>query len=526
MQFILNIFSIDDVARWRETFSWPVLTNELRDIELAVHKSLVATIRGADGNARIAGRLAAGWLYTQLTDWIALALFVDRACKDGVEFVFTNCRLDNGSVPAKNMLADVAGGASPQFQFFDRFFNEIYLRKSPFLMRRLRQSASWVKQQQRLNPKGFFSGKTLVVHPNPDVLSYVAKKGISFRLIRVSKYFETYSLETVQKVVLDAGHKKMCADIVKSVSDISFEYIGKPYPTEWNAIFVEGVERLIKLITLDLGRLSRVLPDFSGKEILTGTHGNYFTRLISHVIRSKGGNVVTFPHGGGSTGVFWNKFPLTEFEIPNEFALYGDKELVSAMRYETIDNNVTFRMCKGVMPSVLERADGFQRPPIELDAINTVMYVAPGYFGDRQGAQVIPEVVHFDLELRIVEYFLSLGKRVIYKLRPKTRLYGKGFRLLEYFENKNVIFEERPFSNPDVYNATDLFVFSKVSSTALYEAIHLTNTPILLYLTGSPSITDEFIKMNRVHVCDLFHDERGRLLFDAPELTRKLARWV
>lgn len=527
MDFPLNIYSIEDVAAWRKVFFWPLSAKELYSIELAAHEGLLATIRPLPPRSRRALRVASGWLATQITDWAASVITAARlAERHDVRPVFTNARKPaEVRVQTTHCVKAIMDGALPRFDYFTPFCKGEGLRRASTAYLRLRQFASRCKQQYQHSPRGFLSDRLLCFNPNLDTLAYVRHTGEPFRVLPPAVLFPSMTAAKVDDHAVPLSCFADAAWGVAAIVDNCTEKTTGLRPDErLREFFAASVLRLMKMIDLDLEAVSRRRNLLAGKEILTGTGGNYFTRVMSQVAREAGAHVTGFPHGGASSSIHWPKFALSELEMFDTFVVYDPLEASVMLQYETIDNRPDFKLVTSSYPSLLRTNPGKVKPSLDVAAIKTVMYVPPGFFGDRQGAQLMPELVHFDLELRLIEFFLDMGVRVIYKNRAKTLSSGSGFTLLDYFKDRDVVFEDRPFSHPDVLASADIFVFSKAASTALWEAMYMTDKPVVLFHPDIPKLTEPFLAQDRIHFVKIAQDERNRFLFDENDFWGQVTR--
>lgn len=151
------------------------------------------------------------------------------------------------------------------------------------------------------------------------------------------------------------------------------------------------------------------------------------------------------------------------------------------------------------------------------------MYVALNYYYDTYAYGMRADIQGMDLQLRIIEFFLRLQKQIVFKNRPKTAMLSEQFNHFGYF-GERVRYTATPFTR--VLHEADLFIFEGVGSTALYEAMSLTDTPIILFKPLVPKCTPAFTEMlqKRCRLIDLHEDQNNRLCFDEQTLRSSFAQ--
>jgi len=519
----LNLYSIGDVAEWRRDFYWPISQQEIYAIELACFQQLVALIRATPTEVRTVLRIAASCLYTQFNDWCAEMIAAHRLADLAGRY---QVQYDNRRAPrgvflpeAHNIYAFYQGGV-PRCDYHG-WPRHPSARCSGRFFRCLRSLAGRLYMQNRLSRKGLIGpARNLAVNPNPDTLLYLARRRIRFKYLKSDQFFKRLDPQSIRAFVPARSLVAALWELIGIVEGIFLQYTGAQVNERLRQHFHASLMDLLKVIALDLQYLRSRARRLAQKNIYTGTGGNYFTRVLAAVARENGSHVMGFPHGGSAACIHFPKFALTEMELCDAFLCYDSKERDVNRRYETIDNRVRFCVEPGEQPSLLDCPVPETCRKIDLSRVHTVMCVAPGYFFDRHGSQIIPETVHFEFEVHLIEFFLALGKRVIYKHYSKSAHYSPGFNMFDLFQGRNVVFESRGFSSPEVLAQGDVFVFTKAASTALYEAMTLTHKPIVLFHPDIPRLTREFRDLGRVQIVYLQQDSKNRLRFDPEQFCR------
>jgi len=182
---------------------------------------------------------------------------------------------------------------------------------------------------------------------------------------------------------------------------------------------------------------------------------------------------------------------------------------------------ISFRVIKdlGESPLNISKSRFKSSETIDLSKVQTIMYLNYSYWYDNYGFGTRSDVRGLDLQLRVIEFLISLNRRIIFKLRPKTAMLSKDYKHFDYFDDR-VEYTAIPFT--EVLDKAELFVLEGLGSSALHEAMTLTTKPIMLFKPPVPKCTPDFEKMlkSRCYVVDLYEDERNRFWFDEAHLRR------
>lgn len=525
--FPLWLHAIEDVRGWRPDFFWPLSMAELRDLEGVVLERYLHEARTASGDASLVMRIVSTWVFGRLVDWAAAVVVMQRLQQDHhglLPFVGGADKVVGHESVDWNKIFSIGGPPAEELEDF-----RVYLVSPGALHQRrgltVRNMLSRLRLQMRFSPEGMLGAGNVAVNANPDAFSYLASLGEAFVLCPIHRFFRNYSVQEIASHSLNRASLFVVESIVSLLDDIVSRFGVEPLEERQRRFFQSAVRWLVVLVELDLASARCKASFFREKRVFSGTGGNYFTRLLNAVAQEEGATVMGFQHGGGSSCIYFPKFALTELEFADEFVVYDEKEGEIYKKYSTIKKKTAImKLVGGGTVSVLGTSKGASKPVADFSLLHTVMYVAPGYFPGRQGAQVIPDLVHLDLEIRIIEYFLQRGVKVIYKKRPKSREQDVEAILRNYFAGQSLFFEDRPFSHQEVMAGADWFVFSKAASTALYEAMKETDKPIVLFHPGIPKLQESFLEQGRIEFVALRQDARNRLVFDAEALDRQLNR--
>ncbi|MFC1822866.1 hypothetical protein ACFL9T_09185 [Thermodesulfobacteriota bacterium] len=359
---------------------------------------------------------------------------------------------------------------------------------------------------------------TLMTGPNSCTLDYVNnhldKKP---HMIRPELIFKPY-----RSTHYDSKYEKKFQELAERLRRYTAylfkETAGPEMPAEISNKFKQMVFKLFLRIESDLEQAreyARELP--SEVELLTGT-AKHYVRVMSEAIREHGCQVTGFPHEGGLCGLVLPILSLTEFATCDRFVCFDERDADDYRRYSMI-NTVQFPVERELGQSILnidvsKLTSSFS---FDLKKISNIMYVNSSYWYEKYGYEIYSDTQGFDLQLRILDFLLSLGKSIIFKNRPKTALLNRRYDHFGYFRGR-VEYKDTPFTQ--VLDDADLFVFEVVGSTALYEAMTLTEKPILLFKPPLPKCTHEFdsILRKRCFVVEMYEDDKNRLVFNQEKL--------
>lgn len=515
--FPLNIYSIDNISNWRKEFFWPISQKEIYDVELRCASALLETIRSLDKEQQLFLRILCSLIHSQLNDWCAAMIVAQRlgelALVRRLEIsVSSKRKTEDVRMLSSDSVYELLQGREPLEHYVGNALKnplrnsgqEDYVASvKRFLGRLIRQSGDCKKAI-------LWPAQNLAVNANSNTKKYLIREGSIFAHLNVSSFLAPFQ----DSGCAGSALRDISEKVVSILESIYIHYTNESVGIRLYDYFADVISKFLKIVEFDLNTVRKRKNKLADKHLFTGTGGNYFTRIVSLVARENGAYVTGFPHGGGSQCIYFPKFAFTEFETPDEFICYDSAEVEECKKYPT-NNEISFREVKGIEPSILNVEASRNGNRLDLSRIKKIMYVSSGFFNDRQGSQVIPETVLFEFELYLLEYLLGLGKKVVYKNYPKALYLSKTFDLFGYFEDTEIEFERRWFSDPDVLKDIDLLIFAKASSTALYEAMTQTDIPIVLLHLNIPRLTDVFVKQvhKRGFLIKLYQDGRNRIRF-------------
>lgn len=256
-------------------------------------------------------------------------------------------------------------------------------------------------------------------------------------------------------------------------------------------------------------------------QLFTGT-AKHYTRIIGEVFRERDDEVIGFPHEGGLSGLYLPSVAFTEFATCDRFACLAPEDAESYSAYPNINRIGYFVIGDDASAPVPGISSSFCKGDrIDLKEIETIMYVCYGQHFDIYGSATRSDLQGLYLHLNVLQFLLTLNKRIIFKNPIKSEILSKRHNHFNYFGDK-VIYCSEPFTQ--VLEKADLFVLEGVGSTVLHEAMTLTEKPIVLLKPPIPRCDVHLMRKleGRCFVVDLFEDEHNRLCFRTEDFVKIL----
>lgn len=516
-----NIYSIQDLEEWRNSFTYPVSSRLSELVNERVCSLLVDRYGRLRDGLKTSFRIASKALYIEtynllMKTIIACTMRQDRAC----EFVLTN-----HLVPEDVRLADrnttyelYRGSEDVLFPDLRLEYDDRPFRSIPYWKKLGKHAMEAMKWNRRPRPGN--CNRTMIMGPNACTLKYAKLREEKSPYLLYPELIFGMSRIEGKRSSMEADVSALASDLGEEMSSLFTEVTGTPISRRILASYSSAIEGLFKRIPSDLTQarpFCRGMP--SDVKLYTGT-AKYFVRVMGEAVREIGGEVTGFPHEGGLSGLSMPYLSFTEFATCDQFVCFDEKEAEDYGKYRLI-NKVNFPVVQGLGESILNMDPSrlHRGATIDLKDVSSIMYVNLAYWYDSYTYGTRSDLQGLDLQLRILDFLVSLGKRIIFKLRPKTAYLSKQYDHFGYFKG-SVDYTAIPF--PDVLDQADLFVLEGVGSTALYEAMTLTSKPIILLKQSVPKCTALFEEMlrKRCYVVDLHEDDRNRLCFEEESLKR------
>jgi len=513
-----NIYSIKDIDEWRKNFFYPVSMKVGETIEVELCRILIDEYRHFKNDLKVHYRIASKHLCLETFNVLMkLVMAHEMREYDGVEFILTNHRLpDDVELPARcNTFELYKEGEDIQFSWLDLAYLDDYHYNVP-LWKKVGRRAKSVLRLREI-PR-MCRTRAAVMNPNDCTRKYVMDHygNIPYVLYPMEIFKTRWRGRTDHEPEISAFATRLAS----AVDSIFGEITGSSVPRKILQKYEKVVCDYFSRIEFDLNQARRFCTKLPhGVNFYTGT-AKYFTRIVSEAVRERGGQVTGFPHGGGLSRLVWPALSFVEFATTDRFACLDQGEADSYRKYPTI-NDVEFPVIKGLGESILniDRSRFKTNSWVNLSKVSTIMYVSTGFFYDRFDYGVPSDTQRLDLHLKIIDFLLALNKKIILKNRPKTAYLSKEYSHFGYFGDR-VEYMITPFTQ--VLDKADLFILEGIGSSALYEAMTLTRTPIILFRLGFPKCTPGFddLLRKRCYVVDLYEDDRNRLCFDELHLRK------
>ena len=362
---------------------------------------------------------------------------------------------------------------------------------------------------------------------NSEVLRFRPNK-TSSRLINdyfASKGYLIYCNDFIRKEHRYSSECRKFDEIASKISSILRKYLRliighSDIPNELLTLFETCIKTLLSSIYIDYGNAKKFVDrkKLYNHTLITGTGGSYSVRILTEALKFYGGRVIATTHGGGAGGFNFPSLVWKEFISCDSFACFSQKDIED---YKSIImpniNKVNFMLFKGIEDSIFE-VPPLRKEKFSFSKIKTIMHISSAYDYNMFRTSYPVDLLLFDLQLKIIKYFLQFNKKYIFKVRMKSEYFCPiKFNHLGYFSNR-VEYNYKSFT--EVLKNADLFIFESVGSSALWEAMTLTDKPIILFLPPYPKEKKIFWKTiaNRCFVIKQYLDDKNRLNFDPSEL--------
>ncbi|MGQ0645171.1 MAG: hypothetical protein ACT4O3_06725 [Elusimicrobiota bacterium] len=259
--------------------------------------------------------------------------------------------------------------------------------------------------------------------------------------------------------------------------------------------------------------------------LFTGCVGGYYRRTLSAAVRSAGGTVTSFEHGGftwhgyGHEGVLpmylFNNFATTDaYGVHSDGVAARIRNLFTADRPSPGERPYVFAVEDGAYARIWRRRGG--NPPAK--TIRSVMLVGSCFMGEKVLMDYVPDLIRLDLELRILKTLSHAGHRVLYKQHPGSALDGA----LLPFNRDDVTVVTDPFEA--VMDEADAYVFA-LSATSTFAPALCTRKPVVYLHADERNWEDDLSCLAaRCRIVPTWTDDRNRVLFDENTLVEAVAR--
>lgn len=348
----------------------------------------------------------------------------------------------------------------------------------------------------------------VLLNSNITVESYLKMNGVRFFRSKTYDWFspfDRFEAPVAVKPVLGGkifGYFRDAA-MPMTVSDEAQKHL-KDF-IDYSVAFIAGTIGVLKQKSLT-GRVRR---------LYTATQGAFSTRVVSTAVKSQGGTVCAFPHGGG---FFWVDFPgywLVEQLTASTFFCYTQAERIGRERQAA-----ALKRQPTASLEVLPDNGAHRTGSGSYGRIRRVMFLSGSFSGDRTFVGLLSEIQRFDLEVRIVKELLACGLKVVVKFHRKSRALKQQTAFFSQMFGGSVEIMDTPLTEMLRRGcAADAFVSENITGGSLVEVMK-TDKPVILFTPHpyllSEDVREQFLRRVRMFVCRM--DENNRAVFDKDEV--------
>lgn len=506
----IDIFSVFKygIEEWQGRFFWPLPHNWFPSLCRDIRKVFYDFVK-ENNNEMGDIALIAITLYCELANVLYAIKIAEELNKRGVGIAYSDRSL---------YFKGLVRNGVPEASFLERAESE-----KPALLRRI--LIVMAKVRDALLYRFYFlitKDKLPLIAIKKSVLHTEYLSRLKRRVIRISNNGQVFKgknapidqelLSTIEMTV-DRFMREILAINEKYSIDLS--------PAQ--AQYIRGlISRFFKKTALDYKGVKNTLRRIKPFHIFTGSHGSYFTRLLGQAVKRRGGKVTSFTHGYTffecireiHSTAEWNT--VDEYIVSQENCIGRIKRIMA--EYPCARNNkVSF---------VSENSDFFidlynkKKNMKSPESINEVMVIGFPYRVDYVRPDLLPDVVYLDYEIRLVDFLVKHGYKVLYKKHPDGSLKGDIVGL--FSQRCTVIYE--PFE--EVTDMGDAFLFTIMGTTTWAPAV-CSNKPVI-YINNDwhdiwfPEVYE--LAKKRFRIVSGGFDERNRLIFNENELLEALAK--
>lgn len=237
---------------------------------------------------------------------------------------------------------------------------------------------------------------------------------------------------------------------------------------------VQHLERLLK----------RELP----KQLWTGSAGNnLWVKILTEATRLKQGEVTAHDHGGGNSHSDLIQNHFTEYSTCDVFFTYNQRSA------DISGNNLVPEYLMGRNPPKFRSLDDYSKdnkPQQDEDItlagpIKSIFYVPTAFHGEGVRLRpILPDIVYFDWQVRLLSYLKNKGIDVLYKPHPdgRSKVPADFARKFGFRVNHDRFEDIR--EKPDAYLID--FIASSTNATIMQ-----TKRPVIFIDPGYPIIRNE-----------------------------------
>ncbi len=492
--------AIGDVPDWRERLAWPLSYSAQFGLGQSLSQRIVETIsKQGDPDLQRIALMAAGSIFASCLPILETCLAVIHQSEQGRRFVgrapqMSYIQFDKANLPPPNGDATFLAISKPRW----------------IILRRLVRVAEW-SSISRIR-RAYYQPTAVAISHNP-LLRECAKR--TDALIGFC-HSEVIFANCLSNKIQTSNDWQLLVDKFINALFFGFDFDDSRVV---RAIYLatREVEWWLERASNSLAAVRSVqnFPD----EIWSGSAGYWPTRAISLEVKRRGGKVRRFDHSGGiglnTLHHFWQ---FGEFSLSSVYTV-ATPELArrvvatGATKNLPVQGTVEIKGAAGdpqlrTMMSIKRMKKGTRQ---------RVLYLPLPLFGFRQVMPpLMPDLISLDWQMRILEMMLEFDMDLSCRPHPEGILKGQRHPLAHIAPVSPQSFEKH-------IEATDVFVFEYIQSTAFYEAL-CTDRRIVLIDMGLPIMIGDAREMleRRCRIVRAYYDECNRPHVDRLELAEAI----
>ncbi len=383
---------------------------------------------------------------------------------------------------------------------------EAYLRRHVSLRKYVKHSFSCDR---------FSKNKESILTINPTLSEFLRLGGLEPKKRPFVDWFNFWEL---------SHSDNRCSDkhLVNSVSEAFIDAVGKFDRSQKLVASIQ--DYVLDTLAFCERRLVKLISDIrvgGTLSLYTATQGFIGTRLVSLSVLENGGEVLSFPHSGGSLLYIENNWCVEDLTASRVFCYNEYDKLKRELSRTRVDigRSATLQ----VLPTSADR----YTENVNAGPIKRVLYLGAGYPGDRFWPAVLPELIRLRLEIEILDALVEKNLEVIVKLHQKSTPRS----VVEFFKDRyreRLIFDDMPLHKSIASTEkVDGYVCENITGGSLTEVIK-TRKPVILItpFAKAPYIDKEALALfeKRVSIIQCRNDSFGMPTLPVEELYDVLDR--
>jgi len=295
-----------------------------------------------------------------------------------------------------------------------------------------------------------------------------------------------------------------------SIVSQSFDEFNIALPDHQKSYLSKTLESYVKNISVHMSRLQK--QDNIPSQLWTGTGGHVWDTMLRCEVKRRGGKVIAFDHGGGTSHLNHPEKGWVEMWSCDEFVTYNQTQVKNTKRYLPAWPILDEKSPKisSVKSAALERGNEFsnsknvQKHPIKKACLLSTIYSIE----DGRGFPLFPYIPYIDWQSRLMCSVKGLGYDISFKPHPDSRFSPPGYK-----KQLDINVIDRNFE--DIKDDYDLYIFD-LTNTSVFQPALKSNKPVLVVNFEQMKWDAEGKRMikNRCGYLKGWHDESNRMQID------------